>query len=1170
LALLLALAICGPCLSQTYTIQTVAGGGLPENIQGLSAILGAVYGIAADGPGNVYIALADYHIVLRLDTNGNLTRVAGSGTAGFSGDGGPATSAQLSNPRGVAVDSAGDLYIADAGNNRIRKVSGGTIGTVVGGGTSLGDEGPGSSAQLKGPLDVAVDGSGSIYIADTGNHRIRMVTGGNIITIAGTGTAGYTGDGGESPDAQLSSPTGVALGPAGKLYIVDYGNKCIRSIDASHTIRTEVSGLSSPRGVAVNQAGTVYIAEAGRNVIKQLSNGVVSIVAGTGRMGYNGDYMPPTSANLNGPSDVAVDGEGRLFIADTGDGLIRQVAPRPTEQATGGVLQIISVAGYPLNPAATSGPSIGDKGPATSGQLLGPNDVALDAAGNLYIADMNNNRVREVSGGVISTVAGGGGNGPASVATDAAGNLYIAVINDCLIRKVSNGQITTVLGGGGNLGDGAAAGIRLDHPSGVATDSAGSMYVADGNNNVIRKVSGGLSTIIAGMIHGRGYSGDDGPATSATMNQPVGVAVDGTGNVYIADFNNNRIRRVTEGTITTVAGTGAAGYGGDNGPAVNAQLNGPSDVAVDGDGNIFIADYGNHAIRRLSGGVISTIAGTGAAGYGGDNGPAGGAQLNSPAGLALDGAGNVFVADYGNQLVRRLASSGPSCAYSVGPGSFTVSISGGTITASISTSVSCPWAISNLPSWIILSGKNIGAGPASVMLVVAGTGAGSRSAVISIAGLPVRVAQEGPACSYTITPPSVTVPTAGGSFNLHIDTADACPWTMTGLNPELTSPGPTTGTGPATLTFVKTPGGPGSEVFFIAGIKVLVTFAATTCTYTVSPSPLIVGTSGGSVTAKVGTAASCAWAVGSVPSWLSVAGIGAGLGPGSVTFIAAPSPNGPHGGSLYIANLTVTITQQAVNPNCVIRSPTISSVKSATDFGGFSTFASGSYLEVKGTNLAIGQRQWAAGDFQGPNAPQDLDGTSVSINGKLGFVSFISAQQINVQAPADSATGSAQITVTNCGGISAPAGLTKAAVAPGILAPAAFNIGGKQYLVALFSADLAQGNVIYVGNAGLIAGANFRPAKPGDVIILYGLGFGAVTPSTPPGVIASGVTNLANLSASFGQTVATLGYAGLYPGFVGLYEFYVTVPNVPDGDYPINISVGGTQVEQTLFLTVHR
>src|ERR1035441_10117942 len=141
-----------------------------------------------------------------------------------------------------------------------------------------------------------------------------------------------------------------------------------------------------------------------------------------------------------------------------------------------------------------------------------------------------------------------------------------------------------------------------------------------------------------------------------------------------------------------------------------------------------------------------------------------------------------------------------------------------------------------------------------------------------------------------------------------------------------------------------------------------------------------------------------------------------GLGPGSVTFIAAPSPNGPHGGSLYIANLTVTITQQAVNPNCVIRSPTISSVKSATDFGGFSTFASGSYLEVKGTNLAIGQRQWAAGDFQGPNAPQDLDGTSVSINGKLGFVSFISAQQINVQAPADSATGSAQITVTNCGG----------------------------------------------------------------------------------------------------------------------------------------------------------
>jgi sugar lactone lactonase YvrE len=287
---LLALTFCGPCPGQTYTIQTVAGGGLPENIAGLSASLGAVYGIAADQAGNVYIALADYSVVLRLDGSGRLTRVAGRGTAGFSGDGGPVTAAQLSNPRGLAVDSSGDLYIADAGNNRIRKVSGGMIDTVVGGGTSLGDDGPATSAQLKGPLDVAVDGSGNIYVADTGNHRIRLVTSGNIVTIAGNGTAGYTGDGGESPDAQLSSPTGVALSPAGKLYIVDYGNKCIRSIDAGHTIRTEASGLSSPRGVAVSGGGIVYIAEAGKNVVKQLSNGVLSVVAGTGQLGYNGDY----------------------------------------------------------------------------------------------------------------------------------------------------------------------------------------------------------------------------------------------------------------------------------------------------------------------------------------------------------------------------------------------------------------------------------------------------------------------------------------------------------------------------------------------------------------------------------------------------------------------------------------------------------------------------------------------------------------------------------------------------------------------------------------------------------------------------------------------------------------------------------------------------------------
>jgi uncharacterized protein (TIGR03437 family) len=265
----------------------------------------------------------------------------------------------------------------------------------------------------------------------------------------------------------------------------------------------------------------------------------------------------------------------------------------------------------------------------------------------------------------------------------------------------------------------------------------------------------------------------------------------------------------------------------------------------------------------------------------------------------------------------------------------------------------------------------------------------------------------------------------------------------------------------------------------------------------------------------------------------------------------------------------VTFTETVTNnPACPIGPPSIASVNYATDFGAFSNFSSGAYLEVKGANLAIDMRQWATADFNGSSAPTSLDGSKVSINGIPGYVSYISGPQINVQAPTDSATGMVPIVVTNCAGTSNTFMFQKNALAPGMLAPASFNVG-KQYLVALFATDLSEGLETYVGNAGLIAGANFRPANPGDTIIVYGLGFGAVTPATPPGVIASGTTSLTGLSISFGSTpVTNIAYAGLYPGYVGLYEFYLTVPNVASGDSQINISIDGTPNPQTFYLTV--
>jgi uncharacterized protein (TIGR03437 family) len=249
---------------------------------------------------------------------------------------------------------------------------------------------------------------------------------------------------------------------------------------------------------------------------------------------------------------------------------------------------------------------------------------------------------------------------------------------------------------------------------------------------------------------------------------------------------------------------------------------------------------------------------------------------------------------------------------------------------------------------------------------------------------------------------------------------------------------------------------------------------------------------------------------------------------------------------------------------CTLSAPVITSIGSLTDFGSLGIFNSGSWLEIKGTNLATGTRLWEGRDFQGSNAPTSLDGTSVTINGKPAIMYYISGPQVNVQAPADAATGSVPVTVTNCAGTSAPVAAQKTALALGILAPASFNIGGKQYAVAQF-ADLT-----FVGNPNLIAGAPFRPAAPGDGITIYGIGFGEVTPSSAPGIIVAGLNSIDGLTIRFGDKPATFSYGGLSPGVIGLFQFNIVVPDVPDGDSQIRFNVRGTDISQTLYLTVKR
>ncbi len=651
----------------------------------LAAISGP-YDIVADDSGNVYFTDENNQRVRKIDTAGIITTYAGNGVKGYNGDNIPATSAELNDPAGLAIDRYGNLYVADYYNDRIRKIStSGIITTVAGNGNGgySGDGGPATNAWFNTPAGVAVDSSGNIYITDSWNFRVRKVdTSGIINTIAGNGTSGFSGDGGPASVAELALPMGIVIDDSGNIYIADQYNQRVRKISKSGAINTfagtgtagitgnggQATGaqLNYPIGLALDDSGNVYIVDEFNSCIRKVSaSGVINSFAGNTIRGFAGDWGPATKAELNWPTGVGTDKKGNVFIADGTNNRIRKVD---------GADIITTLAGGGGGNAGYSG----DGGAATSAELNHPADVAIDAAGNIYIADQQNNRIRKVNtSNVISTFAGRGtagsaGDGgpatnaylrkPAGVAVDDSGNVYIADTYNMRVRKVNKAGIITTLAGngaGGYGGDGGpATKAELFGPQGVAADDSGNVYIADQGNHCIRKVNAkGIITTVAGTPGVFGYGGDGGPAVNAEFYNPFGIAIYDSG--YVADTYNNCIRKINaSGIITTFAGDNlGGGYSGDGAMATAAQLNMPTGMVQDKYGNVYIADMGNSRIRMVDkAGVITTYAGKGTNGYNGDGFYASLAELYYPSGLALDANNNLYIADMYNNRIRKVSA----------------------------------------------------------------------------------------------------------------------------------------------------------------------------------------------------------------------------------------------------------------------------------------------------------------------------------------------------------------------------------------------------------------------------------------------------------------------------------------------------------------------------------
>ncbi len=905
------------------TISTVAGGPPLNNVSPTAAPLVGPQAVVRDGSGNLYIVNDNgviYKVTPGTTAPSTMTIYAGNNTAGFSPNGTAATATLTFEPYGAALDANNNLYYSDSQNCAVRKIAGGVVETVAGNGSCgfSGDGGQATSASLGFLQGIALDGLGNLFIADTGNAVIRRVVlaTGIITTYAGTpDTQGFPTSGVSATSTPLAYPAGVATDANGNLFIADEGDNVVCRVDVTSKIITIVAGtgaasfsgdggpatsatLNEPDGVAVDSAGDIYISDTINAVVREVfasgpNAGEIQTIVGNGTFGYGGDGGPALSAELTNPAGLFVDSTtGNLWIADFWANRIRLYSP-------GNNKQITTVVGSGL---------VGDGMPATSASFYFPRTPQLDSEGNLYIVDAENNRIREVdTSGNVTTVVGTGipcarpslpcGDGglatsalifmPRTVTIEANGDLLVSDDGDNRIREVSGGIINTIVGSGNQCGSGQgqvplpcgdggpALSASVNDARGAVRDAAGNLYFVDAQDNRVREVNtaGTITTIAGGGTNDTAptgcsngsYTGDGGPAVNATLDCPLGLDIDSLGNLYIADTYNNVIRKIDTGSpriITTIAGTGAAGHTGDGGLATSATLNSPDRVSVNGAGNFFISDSGNNVIRRVDGTskIITAFAGNGTFAFAGDGGPALSASFATPVGVVVTPEGDMYVGDVFNNRIRKVLLN-PNVALSSTSAPFgnqPISVGATPLPVTVTNSGDAPLTISS----IALTGASVfslatSATPCPVAPATLAVGA---QCVIDVAFTPTQfVASAG---TITITDNG---PVAGSQQIINVSGTGAASLTVTvtGSGSVTSSPaGITACAATCSATFagnsvVTLTAAPGTN-FTFTGFTNCASTGALTCSVTMSASEAVTATftAGGAIPPALGIAKS--------------------------------------------------------------------------------------------------------------------------------------------------------------------------------------------------------------------------------------------------------------------------------------------------------------------------